>query len=87
MADAWKHRVPPVAAGVWKRRGPPVADAKAVLREAVEADTAVVGPPAAVGLPAADTAGRIALPQNRRNQYEPTTGNGGLFLFTNIYDP
>jgi hypothetical protein len=59
MADARKHRVPQVAAGVWKRRGPPVvADTKAVLREVAEAGTAVVGPPAA----AADTTGRIAFP-------------------------
>jgi len=56
-AGVWKHRAPPVAAGVWKRRGPPVvADTKAVLREVAEAGTAVVGPPAA------DTTGRIAFP-------------------------
>jgi len=58
MADARKHRVPQGAAGVWKHRAPPVvADTKAVLREvAAPAGTAVVG------LPAADTTGRIAFP-------------------------
>jgi hypothetical protein len=78
MADARKLRVPQAAADAWKRLGPPgVADTKAVLREVAEAGTAVVGPPAA------DTTGRIAFPHGASN--EPTDRNGGLFLFTNIY--
>ena len=80
MADARKHRVPPVAADVRKRPGPPgVADMKAVLREVAEAGTAVGGPRAA------DTAGRTAFPPETGATNEPTDRNGGLFLLTNIY--